>query len=580
MFESQLEQPPIPSSDAFNYIFHRGRRAYPWGKVLYRVDGSDETLTLAQLEEQSRRLAMAFKMNYDIEPNSVISIYAKNRIQFPVAFFGALAAGATIALIPLQDGMSATDIASRLVQSKSKLLITDSSLLGLSECASSLAGCIRLVTMDNADDLTPDMASLISQFPADLAMFDLRTPEASAEHDAFINRTSGSTGAMKSVLTTHRHYIATLEGTVRTVPSNTDPATDHWLASSSLGFFINAKLFMSLNILLGVPVVIMPEPMDERSISAITRHQITFLLVFPPLVSKLAKSDILPEETTSLKWLLSAGASIPDNLRNSLAQKLPGIDLTLEWGTSETMLIAIQTGDSATRKTGSSGTLVNGMQTRVISTVTGEDLGPNERGEVLVRNNLAPFKGYKDNEVANRDFDSDGWFHTGDFGYLDAGCNVYIIDRLKELLRVGDGYGSRISVTELEDAVFDHPAVHSVVVVGVWDEASATAHPTAFVVPTPAYLPSAGHSLAMEIDQYAGTKLTGLKTLTGGVYLIESYPSTGFKINRRALKTIERNEATRCVPPLQGLEPAPLKRVDSAIVMMNVLPLTTPTPSS
>ncbi|KAJ5660837.1 AMP-binding enzyme domain protein [Penicillium longicatenatum] len=510
MFESQLEQPPIPSSDVFNYVFHHGRRAYPWSKVLYRMDGTDETLTLAQLEEQSRQLGMALKNKYDIEPNDAISIYAKNRIQFPVAFFGVLAAGATVALVPMQDGMTATDIASRLIQAKSKLLITDSSLLKLSECASSLAGCVRIVSMDQADALTPNMATLIAQSRADLAAFELTTPEGSADNDAIINRTSGSTGAMKSVLTTHRHYIATLEGTARTVPPDTDPAVDTWLASSSLGFFINAKLFLSLNILLGVPVVIMPEAMDETSTSAIARHNITFLLVFPPLVSKLAKSDLRPEQVGSLKWLLSAGASIPDNLRLALGQKVPGVGLTLEWGASETMLIAIQTTDPATRKSGSSGTLVNGMQARVISTLTGEDLGPNECGEILVRNKLAPFKGYKDNEAANRDFDVDGWFHMGDFGYLDAACNVYIIDRLKELLRVGDGYGSRINVTELEDAIFDHPAIHSMVVAGVWDEASATALPTAFVVPTPAYRPWVGYSLTLDIEHHAANVLTYL----------------------------------------------------------------------
>jgi acyl-coenzyme A synthetase/AMP-(fatty) acid ligase len=75
---------------------------------------------------------------------------------------------------------------------------------------------------------------------------------------------------------------------------------------------------------------------------------------------------------------------------------------------------------------------------------------------------------------------------------------------------VGDGYGSRISVTELEDAIFAHPAVHSVVVVGVWDEASATTLPTAFVVPTPAYRPWVGSSLTLDIEHHAANVLTYL----------------------------------------------------------------------
>ena len=332
-----------------------------------------------------------------------------------------------------------------------------------------------------------------------------------------------------------------------TVPDDTDPESDVWLASSSLGFFINAKLFMSLNILLGIPVVLMPTPLDEFNISIIKRHLVTFILVFPPLAAKLAKSDFNPMDVTSVKWLLSAGATIPRSLRESLLRKFPQVDLTLEWGTTETMLIAIQTSKSSTRYPGSSGTLVNGMQARVICTEMGTECGAMERGEILVRNALAPFKGYLDDEEANRDFDADGWFHTGDYGYLDSDCNVYIIDRLKELLRVGDGHGSRVSASEIEDAVFTHPAVGSVIVVGVYNSKLAVEEPTAFVVPTQGSRGSAGRELARDILYSVSPKLTGLMKLTGGVYLVDEFPMTGFKIDRKALKELRKDEESRTV---------------------------------
>ncbi|KAG8426772.1 hypothetical protein J3459_007820 [Metarhizium acridum] len=533
LFDSTLDVPPLPSSDVFNYVFHYGRRPYPWSRVVYRVDGTDETLTLAQLEEKSRRFARAIKKKYGI--------------QYPIAFFGALAAGATVALIPHQKDLSAEDVAGRLSQSKSKLLITDGALLHIAETASGLVGGVPIITLDNADNETANLQDLLSQALPSESTFELKSHKEAEEHDAFINRTSGSTGNMKSVLVSHSHYIATLEATWRTVPVSTDPERDVWLTSSSLGFLINAKLFMSLNILLGIPVVIMPEPLDEESISVIQRHQITFILVFPPLVAKLAKSNLNPKEVESIKWLLSAGATIPENLRQALATRFPKVDLTLEWGTSETMLIAIQTSDPVTRKAGSSGILVNGIQARVISTETGKELGASERGELLVRNSLARFRGYKDNDEANREFDQDGFFHTGDYGYIDEERNVYIIDRLKELLRVGDGYGSRISASELENAVFEHPAVSTAVVVGIWDENTATQHPTAFVVPLKNYQDRVGRALAEDIEAFISTKLTGLRRLSGGVYFIDSYPTTGFKINRRALKALPRDEVSRVV---------------------------------
>ncbi|KAL9593695.1 MAG: hypothetical protein Q9219_007428 [cf. Caloplaca sp. 3 TL-2023] len=453
-----------------------------------------------------------------------------------------MATGATIAPIPLQTGMTAEDIAGRLDQANAKLLITDAETLSMAEASSVLVGCIPIITMDRADPSTICMEELVEKGDASASHFELRTPKEAESHNAFINRTSGSTGAMKSVVTTHAHYIATMEATKRTIPENTNPDEDQWLSSLSLGFFINAKLHMSLNILLGVPVVIMDQPLNESSISVIKRHSITFLFLTPAIAVKLAKADIAPSDVRTIKWLLSAGAPMHSKLREAVSSKFSGTHLTLEWATTETMLIAIQI-DESSRRPGSSGTLVNGTQAKVIEATTGNELGPNQQGELLVRNKLTRYAGYKDNAVANQVFDSEGWFHTGDWGYLDEDCNVYIIDRLKELIRVGDGYGSHVSAAELETVVFEHPSVARVVVVGIQDDDSQMDHPTAFVVLRSEYQSICQLELAEEIQNFAARKLTGLKSLSGGVRFLADYPTVGFKIDRKALKDYGRLQA-------------------------------------
>ncbi|KAL8704745.1 MAG: hypothetical protein Q9225_008067 [Loekoesia sp. 1 TL-2023] len=551
LFESRLPCPSRPSSDVFNYIFHHGRRPYPWHRVVYRVDQTNDTLTLAQLEEKSRRFADSIVRTYDIKPNDVVGILARDRmvwmgltkpkIEYPVAFFGALAAGATVALIPIQTGMTAEDVAGRLDQAKVKLLITDAENELMAEGASVLAGCPSVVTLNRGDQSTACMEDLIATGDASMSHFELKTPEEAEAHNAFINRTSGSTGAMKSVITTHAHYIATMEATRMTVPENTDPDQDQWLSSLSLGFFVNAKLHMSLNILLGIPVVLMDRNLDEDSISVIKRHSISFLFLTPPIAAWLAKIDVVPSDVKSIKWLLSAGAPMHVKLREAVSEKFSGTSLTLEWATTETMLLAIQT-DESSRRPGSSGTLVNGIQAKVINTDTGDELGPNEEGELWVRNVLTHFKGYKDNDAANQVFDSEGWFHTGDYGFLDNDCNVYIIDRLKELLRVGDGYGSHVSAAELESALFEHPSIARVVVVGIHNDDTQMDQPAAFVVLKPEYQAKAGRELAEEIERFAARKLSGLKRLTGGIYFLPEYPTVGFKIDRKTLKEYGRRQ--------------------------------------
>lgn len=369
--------------------------------------------------------------------------------------------------------------------------------------------------------------------------FRLRTASEAEAHNAFINRTSGSTGIMKSALTSHAHFIAVLQSTRCTIPSNTDPERDTWLSSISLGFFINAKLHMGLNILLGIPVVLAKEAFDHRFRDVIERHRISFLFLPPPVAAGIAKNETDSRNTdvSSIKWLLSAGAPIHEGLLRAVSEKLNGIHLDLEWETSETLLIAIHM-DGHASAAGSCGVLVNGMEAKVINTSTGDELQANERGEILVRNSACRFARYRNNDAANETaFDSEGWFHSGDFGFLDSNCNVFITDRLKELIRVGSGYGVHISATEVEAVLFEHEAVAQVVVTGGHDRQTATDCPTAFIVLKQTFQNQRIQALE-SIESFARTKLGGLQQLTGGIVFLPKFPLVSFKVDRRALKTL------------------------------------------
>ncbi|KAF2638896.1 putative 4-coumarate:CoA ligase [Massarina eburnea CBS 473.64] len=534
IFNSKLPVPPVPSTDAFSYIFYQGKREYPKNRVLYRVDGTDQTLTYAQLEKKSLQFANAIRRRYDLKPNDVVGILAKDKIQYPIAYWGAVAAGAMVAPIPVQNGMSETDVAARLEQANAKLFITDSDLLLLSEVASELAGVIPIVTLDDNTAGWPTLDELVQEGSADTRVFELNTVQEADEYNVFINRTSGSTGNMKSVLTSHAHYISTMEGTIGTIPDNTNPDTDVWVSPLSLGFFINSKLHIGLNIMLGIPVVLMKKTLDETTVGVVARHRITFLFITPPIAAKLARADLSGYDFSSIKWLLTAGAPMHENLRRTVSDQFGGVHLTLEWATSETMLLAMQV-DESSRRPGSSGALVNGIQAKVIDTETGDELGFHEEGEILVRNVVAVFKGYRDNEAANQDFDNEKWFHTGDYGYLDEDSNVYIVDRIKELMKVGEGYGSHVSASEIESVIFQHPVVSSVVVVGVRNIELQVDEPTAFVVLKEPFRAQSAQMIK-DIEKYAESRLTGLRRLTGGVFFVPKYPTTGFKINRRELR--------------------------------------------
>lgn len=371
--------------------------------------------------------------------------------------------------------------------------------------------------------------------------FSISDHESAENTAGFLNRTSGSTGGkMKTVITTHSHFIAALEATLRTVPQNTDPDQDVWLSTLSLGFFINAKLNIGLNILLGIPVVLMNEPFHAATFDIIARHRISFLFIPPPVAISIAGMSIEEArkvDVSSVKWLLSAGAAMHEGVSKAVSKNLNDAHLDLEWGTSETLLIALQM-DGHSSPPGSAGRLVNGIEAMVVDTYTGEPVGPGTDGEILVRNSVARFAGYKGDQAANQStFDREGWFHSGDYGSIDARNNVFIKDRMKELIRVGSGYGVHISAVELESVLFEHPAVAEVIVTGVPDPRIGLELPTAFVILALEWKGRGAEAL-ISLQQWAKQRLVGLQSLTGGFVLLEKFPLIGFKINRRALKAL------------------------------------------
>lgn len=436
----------------------------------------------------------------------------------------------------MQKELTTNDVVARMKQAETQLIVTDSVFLTMAAVASAALGGIRLFLPETERGLFGPEVPEYHEFKID-------TEEEAQNSVAFVNRTSGSTGGkLKTVITTHAHFIAALEATLHTVPKNTDPDTDTWLSSLSFGFFINSKLHIGLNILLGIPVVIMDTVFGPDTLDIVERHGITFLFVPPPVAASFAKLDGSRKsvDVGSIKWLLSAGASMHEGLQQATSRKLNGVHLDLEWGTSETLLIAIQM-DGHDSPAGSSGVLVNGIEAKVIDTVTHEELEAGESGEIYIRNTACRYAGYKANDTANREtFDGEGWFHSGDYGYIDDDRNVFITDRLKELIRVGGGYGVHISGTELESVIFSHPAVSQVVVTGVSDATAGVERPTAFVILAPEWQEKQDVALT-SLRQWVRERLTGLQTLNGGFFCLTEFPLIGFKINRRALKSFAVN---------------------------------------
>jgi len=176
---------------------------------------------------------------------------------------------------------------------------------------------------------------------------------------------------------------------------------------------------------------------------------------------------------------------------------------------------------------GSVGQIAPNMQCKIVDIDTGKELPNGKSGEVCVRGDSI-MKGYLNRPNATAETIKDGWLHTGDVGYHDEDGHLYIIDRLKELIKYK---GFQVPPAELESLLLTHPAIADVAVVGIPDELAGEL-PCAFVI-----LKDGHKATGKEIQDFVKSNTVHYKQLRGGVKFVKEIPKnpTG-KILRRMLK--------------------------------------------
>jgi len=186
-------------------------------------------------------------------------------------------------------------------------------------------------------------------------------------------------------------------------------------------------------------------------------------------------------------------------------------------------------------KHGSVGVLMPNMIAKVVDIETGKVLNHNQSGELCFKGPLV-MKGYLNNQKATEEtIDKDGWLHTGDIGYFDEDKHLYVIDRLKELIKYN---GLQVAPAELESHLLKHPDIADVAVIGVPDQRAGEV-PRAYIVVKP------GRNVSPQaVHTYLEDKVAPYKRLRGGVIFRDSIPkSTSGKILRRVLRNEIVNEA-------------------------------------
>ncbi|MEU2370403.1 4-coumarate--CoA ligase family protein [Streptomyces pseudogriseolus] len=450
-------------------------RAAEFGSTPALIDGTDgTTLTYEQLDRFHRRVAAGLA-EAGVRKGDVLALHSPNTIAFPTAFYAATRAGASVTTVhPLA---TPEEFAKQLRDCAARWIVTVSPLLDSARRAAELAGGVReIFVCDSASGHRSLIDMLASTAPEPAVGID------PAEDVAALPYSSGTTGIPKGVMLTHRQIATNL---AQLQPAITAGPGDRVLAVLPFFHIYGLTALMNAPLRHGATVVVLPRFDLEQFLAAVQNHRITALYVAPPIVLALAKHPLVAEyDLSSLKYVISAAAPLDAHLAAACARRLGLPPVGQAYGMTElspgTHVVPLDLMEEA--PPGTVGKLIAGTEMRIVSLDDpGKDLGPGESGEILIRGPQV-MKGYLGRPDATAAMiDEDGWLHTGDVGHADDDGWLFVVDRVKELIKYK---GFQVAPAELEALLLTHPGVADAAVIGVYNE-DGNEVPHAFVVRHP-----------------------------------------------------------------------------------------------
>ncbi|KAL1948462.1 hypothetical protein VTO73DRAFT_12537 [Trametes versicolor] len=458
----------------------------------------DETtgreIKLKELRARISGLANAMKVRWNIGEDDVVCIFSPNHVDYGAAIWATHQLGSIVTTA--NPSYTAEEVAYQLEATKAKLIIVHPLNLSVALDAARIVGLPagRVVLFDpvpgSSQANVQDLVTEGLKGPLRFTERRLKPGEAKKKLALFCF-SSGTTGKPKAVMISHYSIIANmvqvaqfLRLTDKTLPPEQVAYRPGSVTLSVLPFFhvygLHVILFGSL--FFGSTIVVTQKFNLEQMLKSIQRYRITHLFLVPPMVVLLCKSPIVKNYDLSSAYFLMVGAApLSADLTEQLVRILPhapfigqGYGMT-ELATSVAHLRL----DMKIGTPGNSGMLLPGIVARVVKQ-DGTLAGYNELGELLLKSPSMSL-GYLNNPTATAETFTDGWLHTGDEVMINEQKEVFVVDRIKELIKVR---GFQVAPAELEGHLLEHADVVDACVVGIPDQYSGEL-PYAYVVPSP-----------------------------------------------------------------------------------------------
>ncbi|CAK9828894.1 Luciferin 4-monooxygenase [Anthophora retusa] len=346
-----------------------------------------------------------------------------------------------------------------------------------------------------------------------------------SSHTALILFSSGTTGMPKGIQLSHGGLVHMLKG-----QQSLNLSTELPMWFSSL-YWISASLLILMSISSCTTRILAPAFDEKTTCEIVEKFKVTWIMLSTSMANRFARFSRLHDyDLSSLNTLFIGGAPLNQESQDLLRKQLPHVSSLQAYGMTELGgLISAQTEDSTS---GSCGVVILNTELKIVDLETGKTLGANQTGEICAKTSTMMTGYYKNPEATKGIIDKDGWLHTGDLGYYNDKGEIFIVDRLKELIKY---QGHQITPNEIETILQSHPAVLEVAVVGI-PHPTDDEHPIAFVSKV-----NDKEVTAEELINMVASNLMDHCKLRGGVKFLPKLPHThSGKISRKELRAMAK----------------------------------------
>ncbi|XP_073132056.1 4-coumarate--CoA ligase CCL1-like [Henckelia pumila] len=511
IFRSKQHDIDIPNHlPIHTYCFQNLSRHLSRPAIINGATG--EIFSHREVELTARRVAAGFH-KIGIRQGHVIMLLLHNSPDFVFAFLATSFIGATTTTAnPLY---TAEEINFQANISKPKLILTQASYVHkVEDYALKNSGTVIVCV----DPPPPPYLHFSELKKSD----ETSMPEVKIHSDdtAVLPFSSGTTGLPKAVMLSHKNIVTCISVQVDGEnPTIHVDAGDLTLCVLPL-FHVYSMISIMLNGLrVGSGILIMQKYEINELMGLIQKYKVSIAPFVPPILVAVAKSEVAGAkyDLSSVRRVVCGAAAMDRTLQESVREKLPNATIGQGYGMTEAGVLAMCLGFAKKPykfKYGSCGSVIRNARMKIVDPLTGTSLQRNQTGEIWITGDQVMKGYYNDPEATKKTIDKEGWLHTGDVGYVDGDDELFIVDRLKELIKCK---GFHVAPAELEALLLAHPAISDAAVVPRKDEATGEV-PVAFVVR------AKGSNISdQEIKQYVSKQVVSYKRIQG-VYFVNDIP--------------------------------------------------------